>query len=236
MCVVFLLGFIVFRLAFFFCLLFYSPQKTRFLWGTHTHRHISNHLNYCQFECDGRECVFCSCAFHLHKLLLSKPNLLRVLHFHSKFLPVVSLFSSCRFRSAVGNFGVCCCRRGFCCCCWLLCLVCTFWHFILSAAPFDYVKTFLWTKITCQCLKSERAPNAIVRATGCCCCGCCLFDDKRNIIWVCRATKMPKTYRKSEIARTENLFWTAKVFYVADSFNFFYISSITLLSKQKRAS
>ena len=187
MCVVFLLGFIVFRLAFFFCLLFYSPQKTRFLWSTHTHTSLTiwiiANLNAMA------ETVFCSCAFHWHKLLLSKPNLLRVLHFHSKFLSVVSLFSSCRFRSAVGNFVVCCCRRGFfccCCCCWLLCLVCTLWHFILSAAPFDYVKTFRWTKITWQCLKSERAPNAIVWAAG-----CCLFDDKRNIIWVCRATKMP---------------------------------------------
>lgn len=131
----------VFRLAF-FC---FRLRKHDFQANTHTltHWHTSNHLNYCQFECDSIDCEVRArpseflahrIAHSQYKLLLSKQNLLCVLHFH--FILALLLLEFWGWEFGLLSFLL------------LLLLLAEFGlvrfgiSFERPARAFDYVKTF----------------------------------------------------------------------------------------------
>lgn len=144
-----------------FSVLLFSPQKTRF-------RNTSNQLNYCQFECEGTEFavvaaaaaaslhthkrthsyLFTSCCY-LNKIYSSRSSFSFRLFFFTLFLyPVFCIFSffGC-FCFGAGNFVVAHTALNLWMCVGLYILA-----FHLERPPFDYVKTFQWTKITWQCV------------------------------------------------------------------------------------
>lgn len=182
--------------------------------------------------------VSCSCAFHSHKLLLSKPNLLRVLHFHSEFLSVVSLF----FLLVAFDL-----QLGISLSAVVVAASAAAAVFGLCVLAFHFERRAVWLCENISVNEDNMTVSQERVSTKCYCMGLCWLLAAANAVAAVYLTTNAILYGFAarqkclkHIGREKShgpkiyfgLF--ESFFYVADSFNFFYISSITSLSKQKK--